>query len=627
MELVSIVVLKEKIEDITYRLLKLGIFHPVDIRHIEDELRELSPYEIDREYVEWDELDARLKDDLRKLGISLSPVKDIKTFSVDDIKKILAGIEDEAAGFFVQKEELESELQNKNSIFSQLKSYPLFSLKRESVYSFLEVTLGKVAEKNISVLERSLKDVPYIFYPFKKEGDRITALFIGLRRDRVFIDRVLKDISWEKMEFPKHTEDISRDVEGKLSGEINAIKKKLQDMQKQVKTIGESRRDNLSGIQSLIRLKKSLLEAKKCSCITDKTILLSGWVPKEEKDNVIREIKIIDKRSYIESRDAGEVDIPKEEIPVKLKHNAFFKPFELLIDSYGIPRYGTIDPTIFVAISFLVMFGAMFGDIGHGLVLALGSLFLKISKNEKIRQAFALLLYCGISSIVFGVLYGSFFGIEFRSLWIKPIDNILEIFKVSIMFGMGFISLGILINIINAMRDKDYMKVFFDKSGLIGGIIYWSAIGLFTKMSMAKTQGINVYFAIISAGVVLLFLKPFIEAILKKTKHNILVAFMESTIDILEVGMSYLANTVSFIRIAAFALAHAGLFIAIFELSRIVNDAGGAVLSFLVVILGNMLIIFLEGLVVTIQSLRLNYYEFFSKFFMAGKETYKPVKI
>jgi len=627
MELLSIVVLKEKIEDITYRLLKLGIFHPVDIRHIEDELRELSPYEIDREYVEWDELDARLKDDLRKLGISLSPVKDIKTFSVDDIKKILAGIEDEAAGFFVQKEELESELQNKNSIFSQLKSYPLFSLKRESVYSFLEVTLGKVAEKNISVLERSLKDVPYIFYPFKKEGDRITALFIGLRRDRVFIDRVLKDISWEKMEFPKHTEDISRDVEGKLSGEINAIKKKLQDMQKQVKTIGESRRDNLSGIQSLIRLKKSLLEAKKCSCITDKTILLSGWVPKEEKDNVIREIKIIDKRSYIESRDAGEVDIPKEEIPVKLKHNAFFKPFELLIDSYGIPRYGTIDPTIFVAISFLVMFGAMFGDIGHGLVLALGSLFLKISKNEKIRQAFALLLYCGISSIVFGVLYGSFFGIEFRSLWIKPIDNILEIFKVSIMFGMGFISLGILINIINAMRDKDYMKVFFDKSGLIGGIIYWSAIGLFTKMSMAKTQGINVYFAIISAGVVLLFLKPFIEAILKKTKHNILVAFMESTIDILEVGMSYLANTVSFIRIAAFALAHAGLFIAIFELSRIVNDAGGAVLSFLVVILGNMLIIFLEGLVVTIQSLRLNYYEFFSKFFMAGKETYKPVKI
>ena len=198
MELLSIVVLKEKIEDITYRLLKLGIFHPVDIRHIEDELKELSPYEIDKEYAQWDELDVRLRDDLRKLGASPIAVKDVKAISYDDIKNILTRIEESMNFFLAQKEELDSELETKNSIFSQLKSYPLFSLKRESAYSFLEVTLGKMVEKNILVLERSLKDIPYIFYPFKKEGDRITALFIGLRRDRVFIDRVLKDISWEK---------------------------------------------------------------------------------------------------------------------------------------------------------------------------------------------------------------------------------------------------------------------------------------------------------------------------------------------------------------------------------------------------------------------------------------------
>jgi V/A-type H+-transporting ATPase subunit I len=209
----------------------------------------------------------------------------------------------------------------------------------------------------------------------------------------------------------------------------------------------------------------------------------------------------------------------------------------------------------------------------------------------------------------------------------KPIENIMQVFKISVVFGIVFMTIGILINIINAMRDKDYMKAIFDKAGLIGGVIYWAAIGLFTKISMAKTQGLNAYFIVISAGFTLLFLKPFIEAFLKKEKHGIFVSLMESSVDILEVGMSYLANTVSFIRIAAFALAHAGLFISIFELSKIVDHAGGVFLSFLVVILGNILIIFLEGLVVTIQSLRLNYYEFFSKFFMAGKETYKPVKI
>jgi len=627
MELLSIVVLKEKIEDITYHLLKLGIFHPVDIRHIEEELAKLSPYEVDREYAEWDEMGARLKDIVRKLEVSPAAAKDIKAFSSEDIKNVLAKTENSLVSLLSRKEELGTELEAKNSIFLQLKSYPLFSLKRESVYSFLEVTLGKVVEKNILVMEKSLTDIPHVFYPFKKEGDRVIALFLGLRRDRVFIDRVLKDISWEKIEISKQTENVSKDVENKLSQEIESIKKRMQDVRDEIKKIGEVYRDDLSDIQSFIRLKKSLLETKRYSCITDKTVVLSGWVPEEEKENAIREIKSIDKGCYIETKYAEELKIPKEEVPVKFRHSSFFKPFELLIDSYGIPRYGTIDPTIFVAISFLLMFGAMFGDVGHGIVLAIGSLFLKMSKNEKVRQAFALMLYCGISSAIFGVLYGSFFGIEFDSLWLKPINNIFEIFKMSIMFGMIFISLGILINIINALRDRDYLKVLFDKAGLIGGIIYWSAIGLFTKAFISKTQGSNIYFITISIGFSLLFLKPFIEAVFKKERHSIFTALMESSIDILEVGMSYLANTVSFIRIAAFSLAHAGLFIAIFELSRIVDSAGGAFLSFLVVILGNILIIFLEGLVVSIQSLRLNYYEFFSKFFMLGKETYRPVKM
>lgn len=627
MELLSIVVLKEKIEDIIYRLLRLGIFHPVDIRHIEEELNNLSPYEIDREYSQWDELDARIQDNLRKLGISIAPKKDIKAFSYDEVKDMLSEIENSINSLLNQKDELEAGLQTKDSMLAQLKAYPLFPLRRESVYSFLEVSLGKMVEKNITVLERSLKDIPYVFYPFRKEGDRVVALFIGLRRDRVFIDRVLKDISWEKVEYPKQEENISKDVEEKLSREIDDIKKKAQDIKSRMKKAGDSYKDDLSSIKSLIGLKKSLLEAKKYSCMTEKTVLVSGWVPEEERENAIKEIKKIDAGCYIESKNAEKVNVPKEEIPVKLKHAAFFKPFELLIDSYGIPRYGTIDPTIFVAISFLIMFGAMFGDMGHGFILTLGSLFLNISKNEKVRQASSLMLYCGISSMIFGLLYGSFFGIEFRSLWIKPIDNIMEVFKVSVIFGMCFISLGILINIINALRDRDYLKALFDKAGLIGGIIYWAAIGLFIKMAISKTHGLNIYFIIISIGFILLFLKPFIEAFFKRERRNILTALMESAIDVLEVGMSYLANTVSFIRIAAFSLAHTGLFIAIFELSRIVNDAGGAILSFLVVIFGNILIIFLEGLVVTIQSLRLNYYEFFSKFFMAGKELYKPVKI
>jgi len=627
MELLSIAVLKEKAEDVVYHLLRLGIFHPVDIRDIEGELRDLSPFEIDKEYSQWDELDLKLKDDSRKLNLFLIPKKEIQPFSYEDAKDVVTKVEQSLMPFIGQKEELAIELETKKSMLSQLKSYPLFPLKRDSMYSFLEVSLGRVNEKNIPVLERGLKDIPHILYPFKKEEENISALFIGLRRDRVFIERVLKDLSWARIEYPKEIENLPKDIEEKLFIQIEGIKKKIEDAQAQIKNAGETFKEELSGIHSYIMLKKSLLDAKRFSCATEKTVLLSGWVPLDEKENAVKEIKKIDAFSYVEATSPKDMDIPKEDIPVKLKHTAFFKPFEILINSYGIPRYGSIDPTIFVAISFLLMFGAMFGDVGHGLALGLVSIFLRRSRNEKVKQASALILYCGISSIIFGVLYGSFFGIEFPSLWVKPMDNILGIFKSSILFGVALISLGILINVINALRDRDYVKAVFDKAGLIGGVIYWSGIGIITKIFVSKSAPSLAFIILIFLGVMILLIKPVVEFFLKKEKASLFVGLAEAVVDILEIGMGYLANTISFIRVAAFSLAHVGLFLAIFELSRIIDIAGGHYITYAVVMLGNILIILLEGLVVSIQSLRLNYYEFFSKFFVAGKYSYKPMTI
>jgi len=192
------------------------------------------------------------------------------------------------------------------------------------------------------------------------------------------------------------------------------------------------------------------------------------------------------------------------------------------------------------------------------------------------------------------------------------------------------ISLGIFINIFNALRDRNYVKLFFDKSGLIGGLIYWAAIGLVVKLFLSPGgPGPYYYSLLIFSGLLIIFLYPLVDCIIKKKYSHLMESLMESTVGILEIFMGYLANTVSFIRVAAFALAHAGLFIAIFNLAKIVhsNSQMGNLLSWLVIIFGNILVICLEGLVVLIQSVRLNYYEFFSKFFMGGKRVYKPLTI
>jgi V/A-type H+-transporting ATPase subunit I len=633
MELLSFVVLKDKAEELASHLLKIGIFHPVDIRSIEDTMKGLSVFQIEKESAEWESLQAKAADIARKLKIDkvASFSKDIETFSQMQTAELLNNLDKELQPLLSHKEELQEEIRTQQSILSHVKEYLPFPLERKNLYSFLEVVTGKIEEKNILVLERSLKDVPHVIYPFRRESDgKVIALVIGLRRDRVLIEKVLDDVAWEKTDYPEESEGLSKAAQKKLMQQIEENKNKIKDLEDQVKNLGQTNQQVLSQVNSFITLKKSLLEARKYSYTTEKTVLFSGWVPRDEQEKLIRQIKAITDISYIESRSPEQVDIPKEEIPVRFQHGPLVKPFELLIEAYGVPRYGTIDPTIFVAISFLIMFGAMFGDLGHGLVLVLASLFLRRNRsNENLQHSAALILYCGISSSVFGVLYGSFFGFEFKSLWIKPMEDIMGVFKASIILGIIIITLGILLNVLNALRDKDYAKVLFDKAGLIGGIIYWAAIGLVSKLFFSRDRIPLFYSYLISCGLLVLFLYPLIECILKKRYKNLFESFMESIVNILEIFMGYLANTVSFIRVAAFALAHAGLFLAIFSLSRAMHTQGnwGNILSWLIIIIGNIFVVLLEGLIVSIQSLRLNYYEFFSKFFMSGKQVYKPLSV
>jgi V/A-type H+-transporting ATPase subunit I len=628
MELLNLVVFKENAEKVVSHLLKLGIFHPVDARLIEREMEGLSPLEIQKEYAGFEALEITLRDILRKMRANLEPHKVNQVLTQDEIVVKLEEIGKALEPYVTKKDELVEELKTKESIFSQIKDYFPLPIKKGAYYTFLEVVLGKIEEKNLPVLEKSLKDVPHLVYPVRREN-KILCLVIGLRRDRAYINKVLKDLSFEQVEYDENSPVVSRDLEMKLAVQIEEIKKNIEKANSDIKNFCDKVKESLSQIQASILLKKTIIEAKKYSYITEKTVLISGWIPQNELARVQKELKIADSTAYIEDRLPEDVNIPKDEIPVRLEHTKAFKPFELLIESYGLPRYGTIDPTIFVAISFLLMFGAMFGDLGHGIVMALVSTFLRRSCNNKVKQASALLLYCGISSAIFGVLYGSCFGYEFRSLWMKPMENILQAFKVSIIFGVVLMTLGIVLNLINSIRDKNYLKAVFDKAGLISGVIYWAGLGLVSKLFLEKEATVFPFFYLnlIIGGLLLLFFKPVIEVMFKHKNEGMFISFMESIIDMLEIVMGYLANTVSFIRVAAFSLAHAGLFLAIFELSGMLKDVGGGFLSMLVIIFGNILVILLEGLVVGIQSLRLNYYEFFSKFFESGKKAYKPLSI
>ena len=628
MELFSIAVLKNKTEGIASRLIELGIFHPVDIRLIEEELKGVFSFHIEDEYAKYEAFEMRLADIVKKTGTDVLPTKKIETKALTyiEIGKILSDAEGEVNLISEEKRNIEADIKAKELMLSSFKGYdlPLY-ISGPYAYSFLKVELGKLEERDIPILEENLKNTPHVLYPFRRDHARLVTLLIGLRRDRDNLEAALKDTSWQRLEFPQDRQKLSEELKEKAQTEIAECLKKVTEVNDRIKKLGDEFRARLEQIKFSIMLKKSLFEAKKYSFTTGKTAFISGWIPREEKPRLIEEIKKFDPYSYIETKPAEDIDVSKEEIPVRLKNKPFFKPFELLISAYGMPRYGTIDPTVFVAISFLLMFGAMFGDIGHGMVVGLLGLYLLIKgKTENLKQVGALALYCGISSSVFGVLYGSFFGIEFHQLWIKPMESILTIFKTCVMFGIVMMTAGIALNIINSFKDRDYLKIIFDKSGLIAGVMYWAGIALVSKLVVSKGAFPKIYFYIIIGSIILFLSHPIVEFVVKKKREGIAASFMEGMVDVLEIMMLYLANTVSFIRIAAFCLAHAGLFLSIFALSHLVNSAAGDILVF---VLGNALVILLEGLVVSIQSVRLNYYEFFSKFFISGKHAYKPLTL
>lgn len=645
MEQINAVVFDADIDAVTEEIIKLGVLHLVDIASIASWSEGLRPAKPSQAINRYSELSRKIKEISKKLEIDaeLSKTqKKIKIVDVDEMEKTLDKMEEEINPIILEKDIKKEELKNQQKMFNQVKLFAPsdVKIKNRGKYSFLEMVTGQVEKKNVSIIESELSPVPNVIMPFRTAEGKIMLLLIVLKKDKAVLEKAMRESSFEKIEVPEEAAKITGSAQKNMKQKIVELQGKMNDIESKVQDKRDKFLPNLLNFMKFLQAKQMLTKVKAYFKRTERTYLISGWIPKSKSRLLTEAIKrTTGGNCYIEEVTAEKLKTlmqGKANIPVQFSNPSFFKPFELLVSTFGMPEYNTIDPTIFLAITFLIMFGAMFGDVGHGLVLAVLGVLLTRKKKPAVVKAGALSLYCGISSIIFGVLYGSYFGLEeiIPPLWMKPMHNIMHFIVLAILWGVAVISIGIIINLINSFRNRDLAKGLFDKAGLIGGLIYWGAVGIAIKLFLAKEAGLNpgLIIGFIGVPVLLLFFKGPILKLLKPGKKafpdGVFSYILDITIELVEIFIGYLSNTVSFIRVAAFALAHAGLFVAVFSLADIVKQVhGGMFYSILVLILGNMLIIGLEGLIVTIQGLRLEYYEFFSKFFTGEGEKYKPVKV
>ena len=553
--------------------------------------------------------------------IPINDIEEVKTRNtieeiknqIDDMEKIYSDLISKRKDLTDRNEEImQSILPVKDLSNIDCSIEELINLK------YIKFRYGYIPNESIKRVERELEELPAIFYKLNQEDDITSIIYITTEEYKEIVDTFFNMQEFERILLPNN-------YDGKLSDYISNLQSELQhnnlEIEKIEKTIKDYKNENVNSLIFLYEQLKNYEYVNKIKkyIMKDKhnTFYMLIWVPITNLNSITKMLESdhkLDYTIYDEAKQAKE--------PTKLKNNKLFKPFEVLVNMYGYPNVKEIDPTIFVAITAFIMFGFMFGDIGHGGIILLFGFFLS---KRKISLG-PVFIAGGISSVIFGLLYGSIFGKEdiIKPIIISPMENITTMLISGICVGSLFILIAIILNIINGIKNKELKRIIFDKNGLAGFLLYLLVLSVVAIYFLNGKLIVPIPVIVVISGILigLILFGENVSKMIQKQKKSDISPFVERVFDIIEMVLSFASNTISFLRLAAFAINHVGLCMAVYLLANMTGGAGNILIS----IIGNCIVIVLEGLIVGIQVLRLEYYELFSRFFSGDGREYKTIK-
>ncbi|MGH4051011.1 MAG: V-type ATP synthase subunit I [Clostridium sp.] len=590
----------------------------------------IRPYVSDKDYnISLKHIDV-LEGAQNLIGIKGEYIKET-IFDFECSEKELSRVYDEYMVMNKKMEELQEKeeyLKNTYEALGFLKNVTVPMEEFTAMKNF-RVDLYKVTEQSMIKLKANYENIPSIIESVYTKDDFVIFLSFTPLLLLTETERIFKSANCEKILVPDHYIGLPKDVAGVIRSEINEIQKLLMNIQVELNVFLRVNYKTIKNIINSYDLEQKSEEIKKSSACTNEFFYLSGWIPISFMETLDNLLLSFDDRILIIKKEANEITNKAITPPTMILNNRLFKPFESMVLMYGVPSYDEIDPTIFLAITYTLMFGAMFGDVGQGLVILLVGFLLK-NKAGRVNLG-GVLETLGISSIVFGFLYGSVFGSEtvINALLIRPMENINDVLIGAIIFGCGFLIFGFILGITNSLRRKDIERGFFGKDGLAGFMFYIGAIILIVSIIYKKPLlPIAIWMIYFIFWLLLILLKQPLANSIKGNKilfeEGAKDYFIESGFEVVETLLSMFSNTLSFIRVGAFALNHVGLFVAFASMASMTKSGTASVL---ILVIGNIVIIALEGLIVFIQGLRLQYYELFSKYYEGAGVSYEPVRV
>ena len=634
---VNLLVLRRDIETVTKAIARQGVLHQVDTGYLSREEQWQSGQWQERAQ-EYQGIEQRI---LLMMGVLQAPQEATAAGQELDLGADLAELQDQIVTIERDVMPLVNTLKEQQERLAELEPLarrlqPIGGLDIElgslRGLRFLHVQVGILPTTNLERLKASLLHVPHLVLPLGAEGAGTLALIFGSAKDRDVLERAAHSAYFSPISLPEEYRGTPRMILDRIQAEVSALQAKQAELGGQIEALREKWGTRLRSLLWRVRAALVLLKAMDRFGQVRDVYLVTGWVPKRKLPLLTDQVgQATDGRVIIDVASADHAaDI--RSVPVTLNNRGLLRAFQSVVTTYSWPAYDEIDPTPLVAVTFSIMFGVMFGDVGHGLVLALaGGLIMSgwLPALKGFARMAPLFLLSGICAMFFGVLDGSVFGVEglFRPLWLRPLENITTVLLATIVLGVVIQLIGFLVNMINGWLARDWRRVLFDRYGLAGMWFYLAVIAIVLSL----VRGIRLPTLLIAG----LILPPVLLILLGEPLGNLIgrrqplihdsvgLFLVQSLFEFFEALISYLSSSLSYVRLGAFAVAHAGLSAVVMILAGM---AGGPAspLYWVVLLLGNIFIIGFEGLIVGIQTLRLEYYEFFSKFFSGGGVPYRP---
>ena len=502
-------------------------------------------------------------------------------------------------------------------------------------YKYITYRFGKIAIEYYYKMQKYLmEDLESIFVEGERDESYVYGAYFVSPRDAQKSDAIFRSLHFERITLTDNFEGTPADAYHKLQREVSKNMNQIEELEKEAAQLLSARAPQLVAAKKRLEELSNNFDVRKMAARMEDNqedyYILCGWMSEGDLEKFQKDIANDDK-VFVVVVDDRETHFGAP--PTKLKNPKLFKPFEMYVQMYGLPSHDEMDPTVFVGLTYSFIFGAMFGDVGQGLLLLIGGGLLYYFKRIPLAGIVAT---AGIFSTIFGFMFGSIFGFEdiIDAVWLRPIEHMTmlpfvgklnTVFVVAVAFGMGIIILAMILHIINAFRCHDLGDAWFDVNGVAGLVFYASiVVTIVLFMTGHKTPGGIVMAVMFGVPLlVILFKEPLTKKIEKraeKMEESKAMFLVQGFFELFETMLSYFSNTLSFVRIGAFAVSHAAMMEVVLMLAGV--EKGNP--NWIVVILGNLFVCGMEGLIVGIQVLRLEYYEMFSRFYKGSGRAFDP---